>query len=201
MPLSGENAMNRLSKEKRNHLILAVLLTIMALSGLWFGLISFQKQSLETIAKNRDAAANKLRQMDLTIRNANQIEFDLTESSQKLCNLENGMASGDLYSWAINTLRQFKMAYKVDVPQFSAIDGPKDVSLLPSFPYKQASMTIGGTAYFSDFGRFMADFENQFPYARVLNLTLEPSPGLVPAEHERLSFKIDLAFLVKPSAS
>lgn len=193
--------MNRLSKEKRNHLILAVIVTIMALSGLWFGLISFQKQSLKVLAQNRQAADRKLQQMEQTIRNAGRIQADLDSSSQKLNDLEQGMASGDLYSWAINTIRTFKQSYKIDVPQYSNIDGPKDVSLLPGFPYKQASMSIGGTAYYTDLGRFMADFENQFPYVRVMNLTLEPAATLVPTEREKLSFKIDLAFLVKPSAS
>lgn len=192
--------MNRLSKEKRNQLILTVMITVMALSGLWFGLISFQNQNLRTIGQNKETAKTKLKKMEDTIHDASRIEADLGDLSQKLAQLESGMASGDLYSWAINTMRQFKLAYKVDVPQFSAIDGPKDVSILPAFPYKQASMTIGGTAFYQDFGRFIADFENQFPYVRVLNLTLEPSPGLMATDHEKLSFKIDLAFLVKPNA-
>ena len=57
------------------------------------------------------------------------------------------MASGDLYAWTINTLRQFKLGYKVEIPQFSQIDGPKEMNMLAGFPYKQANMTISGTAY------------------------------------------------------
>ncbi len=193
--------MKNLPKEKRNHLILVIMIVMMALSGLWFGLIAFQQQNLQRIGQNREAAARKLKLMEQSIKNASQIETDLGELSSKLAGLESGMVSGDLYSWAINTIRQFKQPYKVEIPQFSGIDGPKEVSLLPGFPYKQATMTIGGTGFFHDFGRFVADFENQFPYARVLNLSLEPSTSLAGTEREKLSFKLDFVILVKPSAS
>jgi hypothetical protein len=70
--------------------------------------------------------------------------------------------------------------------------------LLPQFPYKQATITIGGAALFYDFGQFVADFENQSPYVRILNLSLEPIPSLGSVEQEKLAFKMDVVFLVKP---
>ena len=111
------------------------------------------------------------------------------------------MAAGDLYSWLINTLREFKAPYKVDIPQFSQIDGPEAMPMLAGFPYKQATLTISGTALFYDFGTFLADLENQFPYLRVVNLTLEPSPGQVGNDREKLTFRMEIATLIKPAAS
>jgi hypothetical protein len=111
------------------------------------------------------------------------------------------MATGDLYAWTINTLRQFKLSYKVEIPQFSQIDGPKDMNMLAGFPYKQANMTISGTALYHDFGKFVSDFENQYPYMRVLNLSLEPISAIVGADHEKLAFKMEIAALVKSTAS
>jgi hypothetical protein len=70
--------------------------------------------------------------------------------------------------------------------------------MLPNFPYKQATLTIGGTAHFHDFGKFVADFENQFPYMRLMNVTLEPASGVLAADKERLSFRMEIATLVKP---
>jgi hypothetical protein len=113
------------------------------------------------------------------------------------------MATGDLYSWTINAIRQFKQPYKVEIPQFSQIEGPKDTTALPHFPYQQATLTIGGNAFFYDFGRFLADFENRFPFVRIENLSLEPMPatGGAKAEAERLQFRLDIVTLVKPNAS
>jgi hypothetical protein len=189
--------MKSLSKDKRNQLVLVVLLTCGVLAGIWFGLIRFQQTKLDQLAQNRAAVEQKLDQVKQAIETADAVETCLTESSQRLAKIEATMASGDLYAWTINTIRQFKLGYKIEIPQFSQIDGPKDMNMLAGFPYKQANMTISGTAFYSDFGKFLADFENQFPYMRVVNLSLEPIPS--GAEKERLAFRMEIATLVKNS--
>jgi len=73
------------------------------------------------------------------------------------------------------------------------------MSLIPNFPYEQASITVAGRAHFHDFGRFVADFENQFPHIRVLNLDLDLDT--VSTQPEMLSFKMDIVTLVKPNPS
>lgn len=193
--------MNSLSKEKRNQLVLVVLVTGGVLAALWFGLIRFQQQSLSVLAQSKIAAQQRLEQVRQAIETADVLEAKLGEAQQRLGKVESTMASGDLYAWTIDTLRRFKLGYKVEIPQFSQIDGPKEMTMLAGFPYKQANMTISGTAFYSDFGKFIAEFENQFPYMRVLNLSLEPVPALVGPEKEKLSFRMELAALVKNTAS
>jgi len=193
--------MKNLSKEKRNQLVLVIMGTAGVIAGLWLGLISAQEDSLRALAENKATAQNKLQQIKQTIEMAEAIDCQLDQAGKRLAKIEASMASGDLYSWAINTIRQFKLTYKVEIPQFSQIDGPKEVNMLPGFPYRQVNMTISGTALFYDFGKFVADFENQFPYLRVLNLTLEPASASVASERERLSFKMEVAALVKPTTS
>lgn len=193
--------MKSLSKEKQSQLLIVVLLTGAVLAGLWFGLIRFQQQSLKVLAQSKTAAQQKLQQVKQAIETADLVEAQLGEVGQHLATIERSMASGDLYAWAIDTLRRFKVGYKVEIPQFSQIDGPREMNMLAGFPYKQATMTISGTAFYTDFGKFVADFENQFPYMRVLNLSLEPVPAMVASEKERLAFRMEIAALVKASAS
>jgi len=192
--------MNKLSKEKRNQLVLVVLVTLFALAGLWFGLINFQRTSLRSLAADKAAAQKKLNDVETAIKNKDQLETELAKASRTLGDLEDDMASGDLYSWMVNTIRQFNLSYRVDIPQFSTIV-EADTSLLPGFPYKQVTMRIGGTGYFHDLGKFIADFENRFPYVRVQNLDMEPTSGSVTNEGEKLSFRMDIVTLVKPGAS
>ncbi len=193
--------MKKLSKEKQQHLLLVLLCTAGAIAGLALLLIKPQYHSRTKLAEQKVQAEQKLEQIKKAIAMADQVESQLVDSKKQLAAIEETMASGDLYSWAINTIRQFKLDYRVDIPQFSQIDGPRDVTMLAKFPYKQATLTIGGTAHYHDLGRFLADFENQFPYMRVLNLNLEPTSGLVSNEKDRLSFKLEIAALVKPGAS
>jgi Tfp pilus assembly protein PilO len=201
MPFSGENSMNSASKEKRNQLILVGLLTAGVLAGIWFGVIRSQQQRLVGLAQSKITAQNKLDQVRQAIDSADLIESHLAEANQRLSKIETTMASGDLYAWTINTLRQFKLGYKVEIPQFSQIDGPKQMNMLAGCPYKQANMTISGNAYYTDFGKFVADFENQFPYMRVINLSLEPLPSAANSDRERLAFRMEIATLVKSPAS
>jgi Tfp pilus assembly protein PilO len=201
MPFPGENSMNSLSKEKRNQLILVAVVTIGVLAGIWFGLIRFQQQRLSNLAQSKLAGQQKLEQVRQAIESSELIDSQLLEARRRLSKIEDTMASGDLYAWAINTLRQFKLGYKVEIPQFSQIDGPKEMNMLAGFPYKQANMTISGNAYYTDFGKFVADLENQFPYMRVLNLSLEPLPAAANSDKERLSFRMEIGTLVKSPAS
>jgi len=193
--------MKSVSKEKQQHLLLVGLLTAGLAAGVGLLLIKPQYQSRRTLATQLQQAEQKLRKVKLAIASADQVESELVDSKKRLQAIEETMAAGDLYSWAINTIRQFKLDYRVDIPQFSQIDGPREVTLLAKFPYRQATLTIGGTAHFHDLGRFLADFENQFPYMRVINLSLEPTSSLVSTEKDRLAFKLEIAALVKPGVS
>src|ERR1035441_2968400 len=60
---------------------------------------------------------------------------------------------------------------------------------------------VAGTAHFHDFGRFLADLENQFPHIRVLNLSLELNQSPIAEEQETVSFKLDIVTLVKTNPS
>lgn len=200
MQIPGEDAMKNMPKDKRNNLILVALICAVMVGGWYMVVYKSQTQSLQTMRTKRDAARKKLEEVKLAIKTADEVETQLCDVKKRLEQVEDTMASGDLYAWAINTVRQFKLGYKVEIPQFSQIDGPRDTTLLANFPYKQATLTIGGTAHFHDFGKFVADFENQFPYMRVMNLTLEPGSSLVASEKERLSFRMEIAALVKPAS-
>jgi hypothetical protein len=203
MPLPGENAMNfsKLPKEKRNRLILVVLATLIAIAGLYFGLIRHQNENLVRLAREKAAAAKKLQVVRDAIRRTDQIKTELDEARTALTGAETDIASGDLYAWVVNWLRQYKASYKVEIPQFSQLSTPVDVNLLPNFPYKQTMLSVAGTAHFHDLGRFLADLENQFPHVRLLNLTIDANAASQSVEPETLSFKMDVVTLAKLNPS
>ncbi|HVV00509.1 MAG TPA: hypothetical protein VHH88_04050 [Verrucomicrobiae bacterium] len=202
MPLPGENAMNwkKLSKEKKKQLVLVVIISAGVLGGLGFGLIRFQKQHLQALAAKRVAVNQKLKQMQESVKRADKVEAELAGLKQKLALQEEDMASGDLYAWMINTLRTFKLGYKVEIPQFSPTAAQGDMNLMPGFPYKQASVVVAGTAHFHDLGKFLADFENQYPHIRVVNLRVDASPAAQTGVNpEMVNFTMEVVSLVKPS--
>lgn len=194
------NKLKKLSKQKRDHLILVVLATIVVLAGLGFGLIRSQYTSLKRIRASEREAAAKLKTMKETINREDQIKAELDEVSKALAVVEDGMASGDPYSWALDMVRRFRIAHRVEVPVISQ-PVVSESTLLPKFPYKQASFALSGTGFYHDIGKFIADFENQFPEIRIVNLRLSPVTGLLNEEKEKLEFRMDIIALMRPNPS
>jgi Tfp pilus assembly protein PilO len=199
MPFPGENPMSKLSKEKKNQLVLVCLVIAAVMVGIWFGLISTQSNSLRELAEKKQAAERKLDLVETAVKNADGIEAQVAEATDRLAELESRMASGDLFSWIHNTIREFKAPHTgVDIPSFSR-PAEAQTTLLPKFPYRQVTVAIGGTAFYHDLGRFVADFENTFPHMRIQNIDLDPVPT-GSSDSEKLQFKMDLVALIKPEA-
>lgn len=190
--------LSKLSKEKKQHLIITVVVTIAVLAGLANLLILGGNNKLAELRQKKTAALEKLDQMQTTVKRSHEVEAVFDQASDTLTGMENGMATGDLYSWMQGSLRKFQRNYKVEIPQISPISQPEAVNLLPKFPYKQAFLSVAGTAYYHDLGQFIADFENEYPLMRVANLTLDLNPSPLAAERDKLAFKMDIITLIKP---
>lgn len=191
--------MKRISREKRNHLVIVGCITAVTLGLIYFFLIQPQYDSLTNIARAKKAAESKLASIKSTITSSGTMSNDVSETSTALSHSEEeDMASGDLYSWTYDTLRRFKQPYRVEIPDIGH-PTTEQMDLLPSFPYKQIRFTINGTAYYHDLGKFIADLENNFPHARVVHLVIESSPGT--ENNEKLSFRMDIIALVKTDPS
>lgn len=193
--------MSKIPKEKRNKVILVWVMTV-AVVGAWaFMFLSWQLDAKHQADKDVLSRQTQLTSMRSLVKQNEAIKQSLAEAEQSLSSLEARMVNGDPYSWALDTLTKFKQGYEMDLPQFGQpVVG--DNTLLPKFPYQQVSLTVAGTAYFQDLGMFIADFENRFRFARLLNLSVEPN-GTVGAgdrEKEKLNFKMDVVFLVKPKS-
>jgi hypothetical protein len=187
--------MKWLPKDRRNPFIIAVVSTVVVLAIVYFGMIRSQNATLSKLADGRRSAAAKLQSMESTIKNKDLTATQLSETAAALTRAEADMASGDLYAWTYSSLRNFKQPYKVEIPEIGHPD-TGDVDLFSTFPYKQIRFNLMGTAYYHDLGKFIADFENTFPHARVENLAIDPIIG----QGEKLSFRMQIVELVKPNA-
>jgi Tfp pilus assembly protein PilO len=193
--------MKNLPKEKRDRLILVCLGTVAILAGLYYGLISFQQRSLQEMARRHAEQEIKLNNAQRLAGNGPQIRQNLEAAVTKLKAIEATMPAGDMYSWIIQTVNAFKERYQVDIPSFSR-EVPSEVGMFAKFPYRAAIFNLRGTAHFHELGRFIADFENTFPYMRVQNLELDPaaaSNATIQGDQEKLAFKMEIVTLVNPT--
>jgi Tfp pilus assembly protein PilO len=195
--------MSKLPKEKRNKVILVWIVTVMVIVGWAFAVLSWQLDAKRRAGENLEKKRNQFASMKDKLSRKDEIEQDMELAETKLEGLETQMANAaDTFSWVVTTIRDFKQSYEVDMPQFSPVS-TGETTLLPKFPFRQAAVTVGGTAYYQDLGLFVADFENRFPFARIVNLDVSPMSSLNVADRDRekLNFKMDIIFLVKPSRS
>jgi Tfp pilus assembly protein PilO len=197
MPHPGQDPMRKLSPTKRNHLIIVLVLTLGALFAVFHFLIDPQKAQNKKLAENIRAQRDKLQSIKNAIKDADHISSDLTTVSFQLGRAEEDVASGDVYAWIYDTIRRFKSAYKVEIPTISA-PTVTDADLFSGFPYRQVKVTLSGVGFYHDIGKFVADFENNFPHMRMVNLLVEPANQVGP-NAEKLSFRVDVIALVKPN--
>ena len=202
--------MKNLPKEKRDRLILVVVGTLAMIAGLYWGVVRTQRQTLVALAEKHTEEEIKVGNAQRLANSTAKLQADLQVVNEKLKAIESTMPSGDMYSWIILTINSFKEngGYKVDIPQFSR-EVAGEVGLIAKFPYRAAVFHVRGTAFFHDFGRFVADFENTFPYMRIQNIDLEPvgsssstREGVSPSadDAEKLAFKFEIVTLVNPNA-
>ena len=173
--------MNKLSKDKRDKLILVCIGIVAVLGVLYTFVLGSQKNKLATIRSQISGAQSKLHKAEAALRTAETIEASLAQNQQQVDARQEKMApQGQYYYWFLKLIDQFRKDEKLDNSFIVDITQPEiaEVDLLPSFPYKSASFGLRVNGQFHDVGRFVADLENTFPYFRVQNLRLSPqAPG------------------------
>ena len=188
--------MPSLTKTQRDRIIMIAVGTVIVIVAMWMLLVQSLNRTLVERQKKITVAQEKLDHATSLIRRSGQIQEELDQKLDKLREIEASMASGDLYSWVILTLNKFKAPYRVSIPSYSPAQVGA-VGILPDFPYSAATFSISGTALYHDFGRFVADFENSYPYMQVQNLELRPTTGSGSDEPEKLEFRMEIVALVK----
>jgi len=193
--------MINLPKDKRDRLLMTLGVTIVAVVAIYYLLISNQRSAARAVAKQINEQRLKVTSAERLVAATAELKRNLELANQKLTSIEEGMASGDMYAWVIQTVGRFGAERKVEIPQFSR-EVMTEVGILPKFPYKAAVFNVRGVAYFHDLGKFLADFENSFPFARIQNIELEPagnSAATATSDSEKLSFRMEIVTLINPN--
>lgn len=204
--------MKNLPKEKRDRILVIIVGAIALMIGLYYGVIIHQRDALKALSLKHVEEQSRLQNSQRLISGLTNLRDKLNTAQKRLDAIESTLPHGDMYSWIILTMNSFKEngGYKVEIPQFSR-ENPTEVGILAKFPYKANAFYIRGTALYHDFGRFVADFENTFPYMRIQNIQLEPADGTTAGngnttlaashsaeETEKLAFRMEVIALVNP---
>jgi Tfp pilus assembly protein PilO len=186
--------MNKLTKEKKQQLILIGLGTVAAVVAIWFLLISAQTAKINDIKVKIAGTEKEVAKRRMAKKQATVVEDELAQSQRSLCQIESAMPAGPPFEWVNRTLRRFNQAsYKIDM-QTPGVPAEGEVAMLPDFPYHQLDVSVQGTGFYYDIGKFIAEFENHFPCMRIQNLSLTPATA---EEQEKLTFRMEIIILTK----
>lgn len=188
--------MRKMSKEKRDRLILVCFATAGIITTLWLVLIQSQREKLKQMAAETENLVDQIDSTKRLLGQEEQFQKTLERLRGELETRESGMASGDRFYWFVNMLNKFKSDYTLDIPQISP-ETVSSVGLFPEYPYEAATFKISGAGTYFEFGRFLKDFENKHPYIRVQNLELKPLKSS--EKPEQISFNMDVVTLIKPT--
>jgi hypothetical protein len=205
--------MNKLSKEKRDKLMLVGIATAGVLAALYLFLISPQQTALRDCADKTDATREKLAKAEHWLRMAPTIQTRLSACRKELDAKQDEMAPLEKFKWFYNTLERFLAQRSVKLADITREPEIGELGVLPRFPFQAATFGVKLNARYHDFGSFLAEFENQFPYMRVQNLDLEPDNGFKgngkeqliveqrETDPESLAITMRVVTLLKPSVA
>lgn len=208
--------MNKISKEKRDRLILVCIAIAAVLGGLYTFVLGAQKDRLATLENQITGLKAKLSKAETMVRNAEMIEASLAQSKAVIDSRQENMApQGQYYYWFLKLIDQFRKDEKLDTEFIMDITQPEfvDAGLLPKFPYKAASFGLRLNGHFHEVGKFVADLENNFPFFRVQNVRItkhgaptqtvaakQASTSLETAE-DKLIVELRIVTLIKPGTT
>ncbi len=199
----------QLSAEKKQHLVGVCIGTVLVLAGIaWFPIRS-AKANLAKVHASIVEAEKKYADADNLVKSADVEDEKLARREEQLAVVEAAMVTGDPNLWIRLTYEKFRTQTlcKVEIPNFPA-PTIGDMLMIPDFPYKAATYRVVGSAFYHDLGKFLAEFENAFPYMRIMNLDLGPehfggatttaATASAGDDQEKLAFTFEVSALIKP---
>lgn len=191
----------KLTKEKRDHLILTAVGTAVVIAGVWMGVISGQKMKIARLSSEITDMEAKIQKAKTWVNNHDALVAEVDELKQKLKSAEDNLISStDIYASTVQAVNRVRTRHRVEIKDHTRpVEEP--VTLLPDFPYRAATFTLQGEAFFHDFGRFLADFENSYQHMRVQKLKVTPGSSSLTPVPEKLTFEMEVVTLInKPSS-
>ena len=196
--------MIKINKRQKQQLIALGIGTAGVVFGLWYLVVRAQYKELADQNKQCATLQAKLQDEHATVYQAEQIALELTNCVEKLRQREAGFApEHEPYSWMRSVMDRFYMPPNRARPYrtVSNIDFKQpeitDKGVITGFPYKWVKFHITGEGRYHDFGKFIADFENAFPYFRIQDLDISV-PG-IRSDPDMLAFSFDIVAPQVPS--
>src|SRR3954466_1234849 len=176
--------MNKISKDKRDKLILICIGVVGIIAVLYFFVLTDMKDEQATLGIKVTSLRDKTDKSERILKRQAELQARLEELRAELDKRQEYMPRPTQdHVWFIKLIEDRRAKYNLDIADIR-LPEPWDPGVLPKFPFKGVSFNVTLIGHYTDFGRFLADFENSFPYMRVQLMNVSPEvqqqpPGAV----------------------
>ncbi len=205
--------MSKMSKDKRDKLILVIIAGVGVVSVLYFLVITDQKDELNSLGLKVDALRAKIVSSEKTHKRQVAVQENLDLQRKILTEKQEEMPRpGQDQRWFLNMMEDRRNRFGLEFGDYKSPDIIYP-GILPEFEFSAISFPVIWLGAYADFGRFLADFENSFPYMRVELTSISVEPRLAtggleplgqasktsaaPAEPWKLRFTFRVVSLIK----
>src|SRR3954462_15897546 len=197
--------MNKLSKDKRDKLILICIGAAGIIAVLYFFVLTDMQDEHATLGTKLISMRDKVDKSQRLLKRQADLNARLEELRKELNERQIAMPRpGEDNVWFMKIMEDRRSKFNLDIGD---IRNPEawDAGVLPKFPFKSVSFNATLIGGYTDFGRFLADFENNFPYMRVqlMNVSTDVpvappgSPQAAMDDGGRLRFNFRVISLIK----
>jgi len=197
--------MNKISKDKRDKLILICIAAAAIIAILYFFVLVDMQDEQATLGTRLISMRDKVDKSQRLLKRQAELNGHLEELRKELNERQVVMPRpGEDHVWFMKIMEDRRSKFNLDIGD---IRNPEawDPGVLPKFPFKAVSFNVTLIGGYTDFGRFLADFENNFPYMRVqlMNVTPDIAQTAVGAtqgatdDRGRLCFNFRVISLIK----
>lgn len=204
--------MNKLSKEKRDKLILTIIAVVGALGVLYTFVLGTQQDQLAAYRLQIASVKDKVSKAERLVKSDQIVAKNLEESKQALASRTRDMApQAQAHYWFLKLLDEQRKKQGLSSSFLADITPPEfvPVGLLPKFPFRAASFSVRLNGRFAEIGRFIADLENAYPYFRLQLVRMAPAGNFTGASGssgggenpEMLMVEVRVVTLLKPGTT
>ncbi len=160
--------------DRRNRLLLVVLMTLLGLVVVYYGVISPLNYQLRQEATRLEDEQRKLGMLKNQLGQMERFMAEAAKQKELLEDWKNRVPKGVLVRWFLDRALPLAKAdgiFSPDVKTPSILTAGEKQDL----GYSRVSVGVVGLGRYDQVGKFVADFENEFPFSEVSSLRLEVS--------------------------
>jgi len=174
----------KLTKEKQQHLILTILLTVGAIYGVWYFGIKMQaaKEATDTNEKNTLATQIQDIQKKILIERNNREQAKSFQAY--IITAETKMPTGNVETWLVKELSDIASRHQLTLLNTALLP----IKSLSDFKFKNQPYQLEGfhldfKGEFNQIGSFIKDVENSMPMIEVNDISITSGSEIAPYMH------------------